>query len=362
MSTVETYSDTIEIFSSGKLGVSEQNSKFYVTAQLHTSKLIPKEVLKRYSKTGVNKEVRVFHISPEVDVRSFVGVVDEVWWDDGTDEPMVRLEIFDDTDTARKIRSILADDQGKPLDERRIKGISAGIYAQRDVKTKEIVKFHIREVSLAREPVCEECTIQEVVTYEKVKGMADEGKSVIELFEKIEKRFESTVEAQAKLIEELEAKVERYSKTIVLQEEEIERLNGLLNEGKEQIETFEKTIAEKEVAIETAKKEPLISQIVKFEQFDTGTEEGKKRLEKLQKLNADALTVLLEGYERQKKLAERGLSGAPSIGDMDASQMMIGQYEEMTPEQRKRLTDQMIDGIQSHRKPGDILGPIEGGF
>jgi len=366
MSSVQTYSESLEIFSQTDLDVENAENKFYITAQLHTSKLIPRPILKRYSKTGVNKEVRVFHISPEKDVRSFVGVVDKVWWDDEIDEPMVKVEVYDDTTTARKVRDILTEDMSLPLNQRRFKGISAGIFAQRDKNTKEIVKFHIREVSLARDPVCEECTIQEILTFEKGVKMPDGTDKVIELFEKVKTDLQTTIDSQTDLLDELRGKIERYEKTIVLQENEIERLNTVVSEKDGAIETFEQTIAETEKAVEDAKKEPIIKQILTYEKFDTKKEEGKKRLERLQELNSDALTIMLESFERQRKLAAKGLDVSHQLGGLqpDSPVTEIGQYDNLTPQQRQEVTDKLIDGqgVAGQRQPGDLMGPIDGGF
>jgi len=368
MASAETYETFVQSYAEAPILVEEDGDDFYVIAQFHTDKIIPKDVLRKYYRTAFNKEVRVFHISPETDVRSFVGNVNDIWWDDEKDAPFVKLQIYGDTPTARKMRQILREDFEKPLEQRRIKGISAGLLETRNRFTNQIVKFHTREVSLAREPVCEECTIEKITTFEDETMSSEDAvsKQFLALFENVKADLQSTIESQQELVEELHTKLERYEKTIILQKERIEQLEGTLGEQTTRISNFEKEVADERRKAEVAAKKPLVEKILTYERYDVKTDEGKKRLAELEDNNVKALSRMLKGYERLDELQKRGLTpnAQPSFspGEIDPSQLTIGNFE-MSPEQRVEATDRMLkQQASATREPGDHLGPVSGGY
>jgi len=367
--TGNTYTVFREYFTQSPLSFQEEGDKFYLTSQFHTAKLIPKDILKRDYKTAFNKEIRCFHISPETDVRSFVGVVDSLWWDDVADVPMVKIEVFDDTPTARSMRAIIREDFEKPLEERRIKGISAGLLETRDKTTDRIVKFHAREVSLARDPACEECTIQKISTFEsdKMPDKETDDSTVLALFEGVEKKFQETVDSQAELIEELHAKIERYEKTIMLQKDKIGQLEGDLQKDVTTIANFEREVVGERKKAELAAKEPMVGRIMSYEKLDTKTEEGKKRFDELMEENVRALDKMIRGYERVKGLGERGFGDQTqalfSPGAVNPDDLPIIRGYENNPEEYQKAVDRAVTASAKHtRTPGDLQGPIQGGY
>lgn len=363
MSAIETF---VEQWDAPITEVEDTVSGLKIVAQLHTSKIIPKKVLKRDFPTGFNREVRVFHIAPEVDTRSYMGRVEDLWWDDDTDEPFVKLDLNEDTHAAKEIRRIILEDMGKPLKDRRIKGVSAGIIGTYDKKSGEMVKFTIREVSLARNPVCEDCTIQEVITYEE-KVMPEDMKRVVELFENLQNSavdsMKKSIDSQSRTIGELEQKIQRYEQTIELQHERIEELTGLVDEQKTSIETFDQKLADERDKVEKVVCEPMIDKIMQFERIDPKTDDGKARLAELQEENSKSLTKMLKGYERILELSKRGMSGQSTAANIiETGGMGIANFdnENLSPTDRLKATRQAL-GAETREK-GVINGSVNGAF
>lgn len=367
MSVIETYEQISDIFVPQDVLVFDKGKALVLHAQLHTSEIIDKEVLRNDYETGFNKEVRTFHIMPETDTRSFMGVVSDIWWNDDVDEPFVELNLNEVGSHADAIRGMIIEDLDKPLEDRRIKGISAGIIGTYDKKTKKLVKFHIREVSLAREPVCEACTFQEILQYDGGNSMAEnEMKRVIESFEKMNELATGyqtkTIEAQATTIAELEKKVERFSKTIGLLKDQHEELLRKFDESVTSIETFEKQVADKDKEIENVTKNPLISQILNFEKLDPKEDEGKKRLAELQEENSQSLTKMIAGYERILGLQDAGmLTNAPG-NTMEFTGMGIQNYSNLSPQNRLKATNEAAGKKGAPRSIGEHVGSFGGGM
>lgn len=365
MSGIETFEENVQIWNPTSFKVNEQGRRLLLTSQFHTSQIIPKDILRRDFKTGLNKEVRCFHITPESDTRSFVGVVHDLWWDDDIDEPMVTIDLNEDTATADRIREIIVEDSEKPLGERRIKGISAGIIASYDKKTKEIVKFHVREVSLAREPVCEPCTFQDIQIYEKQGINMSDMDKVIGLFESLQgttlKTLQKTIESQGSTIDELENKIERYEKTIEIQHKELLDNKKILGERETDIQTFEKKLEDQTKEYESSARKPLVARLLKYEKFDPKTEDGKKRLDELMEENSKSLTNMIKGFERLETLAKKGLVTQPTGNFADLDGLSIQNFDNISPEERVKATNQALAST-SGRVAGEIRGAFDGGM
>lgn len=324
----------------------ERNGKFYIEAPLQTETIFPLEILKRDFQTAFNKEVRSFHVPPEEDIDSFVGVVNKVWWDHFTNKPWVRLEIFGNSSWGREVQQILLEDAQKPLSQRRIRGISAGVLEWYRKGTKELAGIHIREVSLADDPACDVCTIRKIsLNNKKIGGnsMPNDGEE------------NPLIRNYQKLLEEKEAKIAEFQSTISTQWDQLTKLKEIVDEQSVKIENFSKMETEyKGLQAKLKTYNARLTIVQKYEKYsnDPSNPESKKlfdeRMEELSKLPAEDLDIILKGYQRIVKLNEKGLDIAGNPTGAALQTPAIQNFEginpnELPPEDFAKAVDDVID-------------------
>lgn len=323
-----------------------RNGKFFIEAPLQTDKIFPEEILRRDFETAYNKEVRSFHIPPETNIKSFVGVVNKVWWDDLTNKPWVRLEIFGNSRWGRDVQQILLEDAHKPLSERRIKGVSAGVLEWYMKGTKRLMGFHVREVSLAENPACDICTVRKISLNEKNLERNP-----------LSKEYEDNplIRNYDKLNKQLEAKIAEYDETIKTQFSQLTKLKQIIDDKDSKIAEYEAMeIKFKALQLKTETYEDRFAIVSKYEKFsnDPSDKEAyakwQERMDELAAESPETLKNILKGYERMVNLQKNGIQqgGNPDKAGFQTPQLL--NFDGVNPndlpaDQFRKAVDQVID-------------------
>jgi len=338
---IETYDGSIEYFMSpfkkGFFFSDEipdiESEGFFITAPIQSMEFYTRDILERNFHTAFGKELRLEHVTPDINVNSFLGYVTDTYWCQQTDMPAARIFIGKDTEVQRKVRKILVEDMEKPLEERHFKGVSVGVLEKRE---DNLVKsIFIREISLTENPRCKECVIQDVKNFSE--NVVQDIPEVLLISEEHEEGPQKVADDQdlgaASKIAEYAVKMEKLedsNKRLLAKIEEYEerdRRNG----------TY-----------------PVRYRLVsEFAGLDPKTEEGKEYIEELAEFDSKALAAMEKIVSRVKKLMEYSSGDLPKLtgGDYSGAAYPDPKYNPTTAEGRSNIIDEQYSGSSSGYRP-----------
>lgn len=297
--------------------------KFYIEGPIFetdTDPDITPEILKRDIAILKGKELRIEHLSPDLDPYVLVGDIKDVWWNEKDNRPWMKASVGDDSDLEKEIRADLIEDQKKPVDVRKWKGFSIGIikYFKRNGNTRVLDRIFPREASLTGDPVCKPCIIKSVRQYNM---SADPSKMSPDIFAKQVEVIGATYSKQLEMIEgNFKRQVAEYSATIKTQQETIvdqkkvisERETSLSNaNGK--IAVLEKDKAALQIQVDSVEKVPLVEDLIRLGQYGGNKDLVEKKRAALMLLTKEQLSEKLEDYKRFLKIY--GRSVPPQLGN-----------------------------------------------
>lgn len=342
--------------------VYSDNRKVVVDVQMQTTEIYSEDVLRAALPTLNGKEVRVFHIAPEVDPESFVGVVRNAYWDDEKNQPRAVFEIDDSTKTSQLCQTIVLAEKDLPPEKRSIKGVSVGVVERR--RAGKVHSVFFRELSLARNPACKDCTDMKisVEAYEErsVNSIAENNiQSIVKAFEETNtlkdqkiKEYESTVELQ-------DQKLQEYAQKVAQFEQQLAEKDEAIAEKEQQIVQLEKDV-------EDAAKVPLIDRIMEFEGVPADEKAREKRAGELKGLARATIESMVKSHEVAEKKRAAGLTPTQegNAPDLNYEDLTTASFDAatLTPEERFKLTNQMIAKFEGKHVPGQSEERSSGGF
>ena len=340
--------------------------RFLITAQVMSTEILPKEILKRDIPMLLGKEARIEHLVPEIQASSIVGTVTKVWWDDVIDQPFVEVEIFDDSKEMSALRAILLEDQKLPLEQRTIRGLSIGIikYSTKKGKLKRIFP---REVSFTSDPVCEECVIESVQVYNKM------GENNINA---IQSAYSGQLKAKDDIIklkddqistlnDKLKSEKAEFSASEKLLLDEIKLKTGAIQEKEdaltqalEENSKIKAENAETKKGLERAQKAPLVKSLLTALSLEVNSDAYNKRSESLFKMSPEDLQEKIDDFKAL--LGLYGKQGNVQFGTEDEDNSESGEgaqsNEMFSRVTRKTKEGKVLDGVQLNKnKVGDVM-------
>lgn len=329
-------SDRLEI---SNYSISNDRDKFVVTAQIMSTELIPREILKRDIFKLKGKEARIEHIVPEVVPFAIVGEVLEVTWNDKLDAPFAEIAIFNDSKIDRELRKDLIEDQKLPIADRKYKGVSIGILKYSDADTHELIKIFPREVSFTESPVCEICTIHNVqqVSMEQF-SMSEKNLDAIEklysarvqdkveIIETKNKEIESVKADYDKKVKEFSASEKVYLEKIAEKDSQITEKDKKIAEMQIELNSANKKLELSEENTRVAEIRPLVQQLLLNSSYKQDSEIWKQKEERLLKKTKEDLIEMAEfsirnfDIEKQKEIIKGNINitGMPLVNqDID---------------------------------------------
>jgi len=335
-----------------KIAKFEQENAFAkFVAILQTEDYIPLNLLEKYHQTGINKPIRYRHIDPEKIPDSFMGVISELWMDEGQLFMTGLLE----KDTEFQRQKIQEIKDGK------LDSVSARIILTQ--KNEVYTKMHILEGSLTPFPKCKECKIvvieneQQIQEYlnsnqsNPIKDGLDLSENTSKVYEKLEKLEKSLVvfEERDKLNKE---KIDQLTVALSQVSDSKKTLESQLNEEVSKSAELNLKIEKMEADLQQARLLPKIAEILKFEQLNPETPAGSQRSLELKAFNESTIDAILGSVKRVSQLNERGLSpappqNAPSFENLNVTEIM-NQASNFEPKnlpigKYKELVDNFID-------------------
>lgn len=263
-----------------------------------TSKYLPKEHFETIAKRLVNKEIRVEHISPEVisylsgNYLGFVGYVENA--EVVGDEIHVEFSILDVTPLQKRVKQMIENKEFRAV------SIRVVVYTQ----DNEVIYVHPVELSLTKNPVCEECVI--------FSQSQPDNKEVKSMSEKVDMLELKMAEAQ-RLIEQYEAEIETLNK-------EKESLAEENSELRQRVEELEQKLKDVEQKLEFAEKRPIVQEIVKL----TGKDEEELYQFSIEQLNKILdLVKSVQSQEQEQEQEQKQEEEKPVVIEEEPEQFSV---------------------------------------
>lgn len=329
----------------------QENDFAKFVAILQTEDYIPLNLLEKYHPTGINKPLRYRHIDPEKNPASFMGVISELWMDEG----QLWMSGLLEKDTKFQLEKI------EEIKEGILDSVSAGILLTHE--NNEYTKLHILEGSLTPFPKCKECKIVVIENEEQIQeyfypNISKPTKDGLNLSENTSKIYEK--------LEKLEKSLVVFEERDKLNKEKIDQLTVALSEVSESKKTLESQLNEEvsksselglkiekmEADLQQARLLPKIAEVLKFEKLNPDTPAGSNRSLELKAFDENTIDAILGSIKRVAQLNERGLiqpsaENAPSFENISVNDI-INQAANFEPKnlptgKYKEMIDKMID-------------------
>lgn len=326
-----------------------QSSIFFVCKAL-VNELVPSEVIKQYSWSFTNKEMRWRHSSPDKNIDMLIGHIWDSWTENG--ELMLLCEVW-----GYDIRPELKDVQNAVLNGSL--SISVGFKTTHN-KNQEIIAIYGREVSLTPVPACTPdmgCGILEVSTsLENNSGeIMSESNKMYDLFQNLIKenkeimsKLESGVIAHNELLKEQNIELEG---NVEVLSNRIKELNQIVAEQNQTLEKNDEELKSVKSDLETSKTLKIREDIVSLERI---TEENakKERIEFLKKFSIEDLEDRKQSLERAIKInkkVQKSKNNRPEIsnelegeGEIKPEEDPVSYALKMNPDLKKKYGDKYI--------------------
>lgn len=141
------------------------NNTLMLKVRSLTTEFLEKDLIKKYYKSLIGKEIRWRHVQPELFTGSFLGETLETWIDEKTGDLMSKILIHGDTKEQKKAQKWIFEQLNHKDKKKRKVGISVGFIRILDNKEKT-TKVFFREQSVTPFPHCTDCGVVEIMTNE----------------------------------------------------------------------------------------------------------------------------------------------------------------------------------------------------
>jgi hypothetical protein len=324
--------ESLEHLELSNFSASMVEGKRIVTGQVMSTELIPEEVLRRDIPRLKGKELRLEHAIIEENPHAMIGEVLDVWWDETINQPFAKAELFEDG-LANKIWELILSDQDLPIEERTFRGFSIGIVAHRDKKTKQMIKFRPRELTITGDPVCVPCTIS-VGQF----SMAENNiKLMTEMYNNLKKETDEKLRLLEEKMETMKKDHEREAKTFSASNE---AYKDEISKKKSEIDKLTKDNAELGVEINSLKddnaklkqeqadkaKLPLVEALLEAKGYGKETEVYKTMREKLFKRSETDLMELVDMEKHAVEVFGQAAHGNVSVDGIPINSRGIEKY------------------------------------